>query len=371
MELGTLWLRAGPEQNPLLASHEGQRPCPPDGGTLDLYPLRFIPNPIETTTFIRNGIVVTTERRDGTFRGRERSVGDPSANAGRATRLRSGFVGGFTGRVGGVFGCLVVVGVLLLALFAVLVARPTLLQGLSGSSSTPAIEVLNLGSVARFGALPSPPPSLPPPPHPPSLPSLPPPSPPTPPPPPPPPQPPQPPWSPPSPSPPFAALLRTQTFPACARPPPPHAQCTHKCPVLRCPFARAGQVRRPSPHPIVTIPIFGFPNTIHLGKVCVRTRRVRGYSCSIRACSAAALRGCARFFGCLRLTSRQLSHVVIARITQATSTPRRRRCRRRLVSRRVHRNRCARHCPSTHRRRRVLRSLRARGCARSSWAKIP
>ena len=178
----------GTDQKRLLASHEW--PCSYD------VPLRFIP----TNAFLRNGVGVPIDRRDGFFRGRDRVVGDPST----ATRLRA--VSGFDGRVSGVFGCLVVIGVLLLAFFAVLVARPTLLQG-GSSSTTPAIELLTFGSVARFGALPSPPPSPPPPPLPPSPP---PPSPPTP---PPPPQPPSPPRPPPAPSPPPSV------------PPPPPPEC--------------------------------------------------------------------------------------------------------------------------------------------------
>ena len=178
MELGSSWLRSGTERKSLLfvpTDEERPLPPPPPRPSLEQQTLYFVPQLTDTGAVIRNGRVVRPNDPDGPFRGRERVVGEPAARR-NATRRPVGFLRGFSGRAGSCFGCIVILGVLLLIALGVLVARPTLL--VAGETATTGVGVLNLGSVAKFGSVPSPPPSPPPPPRPPSPPPHPPPSPP-------------------------------------------------------------------------------------------------------------------------------------------------------------------------------------------------
>ena len=156
MELGSSWLRSGTERKPLLfVPADEERPLPPP--QLHQQTLRFVPELVDTAAVIRNGRVVRTNEPDDPFRGRERVVGDPLAGR-NATRRPVGFLRGFSGRAGSCFGCICVLGLLLLIGLGVLVARPTLL--IPGETATAGVGVLNLGSVAKFGSTPSPPPDV-------------------------------------------------------------------------------------------------------------------------------------------------------------------------------------------------------------------
>ena len=100
--------------------------------------MKFIPLNVSTDAVLRNGRPMIERVFD--------------ENKNKSALQRSSAVGTTSSKTGSVFALLVVVGVLLLAFFAVLVARPALFLT-SGGTDAPAIATLTLSSVTGLKSL--------------------------------------------------------------------------------------------------------------------------------------------------------------------------------------------------------------------------